>query len=133
MGFCLTLALSGCGHHHASIVGKWIHPLGASGKAGMVYEFHPDATMTHYSQVDVSTQIPGTGIMLSPKFNGTYTFRDGLLVYHTTSITAEGKTDSVDGAKAVDQQYKADLTGDKLMLSRYDNHHEGPSEEYIRQ
>ncbi len=129
---CLIVFMSGCGHHR-SIVGKWIHPLGASGKSGMVYEFHSDGTMAHYSQADVSAQLPGMGIMLSPKFNGRYTFKNDLLVYHAMSIKAQDGTASLDGARMPNEQYRAILDGDTLKLSRSGGPYVGLVEEFTRQ
>lgn len=130
---CLTVFVSGCGYHHSSIVGKWMHPLGTNGKSGMVYEFHTDGTLIHYSQVDVRAQLPGTGVMLSPKFIGMYTFNNGLLAYHTTSVQAQDGTASLGRVRMPDEQYRAVLAGDKLKLSRSGGPYEGPVEEFTRQ
>lgn len=121
--FCIALAVLGCGQRHTSIVGKWVHPLGGSGNAGMVYEFRPNGTCSQYSYVDMRKQIPGSDITFSPKFSGTYTFRKGYLVYSLASVKAEEGTASM-----------PHLDGDTLTLSQSGGRYEeGPPEGYQRQ
>ncbi len=126
--------LAGCGSHHTSIVGKWLCPVGAGGKSGVVYEFRADGTMSHYSQVDVSDKLPGTGLMTTPKFTGPYAFRSGVLTYHLTGDEYQGKSETFGKVRMPDQTYQAEVGGDTLTLQQEINGSSvGQPEEYTRQ
>jgi len=123
----------GCDRPHTSIVGKWVHSFGSNRSSGMVYEFYSDGTMTHYSQVDLRSQLPQAGVMSSPKFNGIYTFKQGVLTYHPTSIGDKGHAEALPNVAALDKTYKAVLSGETLTLSQVLPLRNGPKEEYQRQ
>jgi hypothetical protein len=123
----------GCGRPHTSIVGKWVHLFGSNRSSGMVYEFYSDGTMTHYSQVDLRSQLPQAGVMSSPKFNGRYTFKQGALTCHPTSVGDQDHAEALPNVTALDKTYKAVLSGDTLTLSQVLPLKNGPEEEYQRQ
>ena len=99
----------------------------------MIYEFRPNGTYSQYSYVDMRKQMPGSDVMCSPKFSGTYTFRKGYLVYSLASVKAEEGTASMPQLKAFSHRCKAILDGDTLTISQPGGRYEGPSEEYQRQ
>ena len=124
-------SMPGCAHRQLGIVGKWLQPIGSNAKSGVVYEFHSDGTMSHYSQIDLNGQPADGGVMISPKFNGIFTFRAGELIYHTTSIETDGKLESMSGVKEPDQKFRAVVGAHTLTLTAERMH--GQSEEYDRQ
>lgn len=89
--------------------------------------------MTQYSQVDLRSRLPQAGVMSSTKFNGIYTFKQGVLTCHPTSVGDQGHAEALPNVTALDETYKAVLSGDTLTLSQALPLKAGPEEEYQRQ